>query len=202
MTVFSGADRRQWWGYTDIGPIQIPPNPQYLILTDRNDGVTLWWVTFNNPGSPPGGFVSVKSTLPADPPIDRPTKNAQDPRPFVYDNCALWPAYGEPVLGVIDGNYFARIFVRGGTLGVSREQFNPSFGYTWAAPLYLIQTVLNPVNPKLGYNGEYVQLILDITVNGTPSAPTYAWIPYTLTQTPNPAPVNSMANLSNPGADV
>ncbi len=32
------------WGYYDLGPVQIPPFPVRIILTDRDDG-TLWVLT-------------------------------------------------------------------------------------------------------------------------------------------------------------
>lgn len=39
-------------GYSDFGPIQIPPYPQIVILTDRADG-SLWTISFNNTTSTP-----------------------------------------------------------------------------------------------------------------------------------------------------
>jgi hypothetical protein len=178
--------KKQWWGFTDIGPIQIPPNPQYLILTDRGTG-TLYWITFNTSIASPDGFgyVAINTVFPCNTNIDAPTTGQIDPQARTFNNCVVYDAYSEPIIGHVDDLNFVRLIVRNGTLGVSIEQKNRQMGYDPnTPPLNLVQDT-----GILGFNGEYVTLILDIS---TATNGTYAvWEPNTLTQTPNPSPVQT-----------
>lgn len=36
-----GSQRRKWRGYTNLGPVRIPPLPPFIFMTDREDG-TIW----------------------------------------------------------------------------------------------------------------------------------------------------------------
>lgn len=174
----------------------------YLVLTDRVTG-TLYWVTFNlNQGQqPPDGLgrVAITTNLPANPPKDRPTANAQDPKPFIYNNIALYDAWAEPIIGFWDPLTFSRLIVSNGSLGASLEVLDTPQGNNGpiAPPLYVIQTYVGVANPKIGYNGEYVQIIL--TPGATKANPSYTWVAYSLTQTPNPAPVNGAQALASGG---
>jgi hypothetical protein len=188
--------RRQWWGYTDIGPVQMPPNPQYLILTDRTTG-QLWWVTFVlSPNAPDGcGFVAISTVLPCNTTIDGPTPNSSTPTPVPYNNCEIFPAYGEPVLTVLNGATIVRLIVNNGLLGVSQEAVNVQFGIPNAPPLWVIPQVAGYQNPKVGYNGEIVQISFD------PIAPFYTWTCSSITQTASPAPYNPNTNFGSQQID-
>lgn len=89
---------RVWYGWADIGAIQIPPMPVYLILTDRADG-TLWWLTYST--SPAGddgyGYISITTTQPPS---------------SVNVDSLTFPAYDGPMLGQ------GKLMVRSGFLGV------------------------------------------------------------------------------------
>jgi hypothetical protein len=153
--------------------------------------------TFLNP-SPDGlGHVAIQSQLPADPPIDRPTKNAQDPRPFPYNNCVLYPAFGEPVVGFYDSIHQARLVVINGNLGVVVETIPPGGTAFNPPPIYVIRTVVGVPNPTMPFSGEYVQIIL--TPGTTWQNPNFTWTTLFMNQTPNPPPVNSAANLNSGG---
>src|ERR1700675_927294 len=122
--------RRLWWGYTDIGRIQIPPNPKYLILTDRDTG-QLWWVTFNKTlaSSDGFGYIAINSVFPCNSNIDGASNGPRTiPPPKVYNNCVIYDAYDEPVIGFLDAVNFVRLFVRGGVLGASVEHLNNQQG--------------------------------------------------------------------------
>lgn len=56
------SDRRLRNGYTDLGPIQIPPRPQGIVLTDRADG-TRWLVSFNTASPERLSINSIYSTI-------------------------------------------------------------------------------------------------------------------------------------------
>jgi hypothetical protein len=89
-----------WYGFTDFGPIQIPPTPMYLSLTDRADGVTQWWLTYSlTPPGPDGlGYIAINSA----------------PPPFGYPSVTFAP-YGEPYFPGSNGA--KRLIVRGAQLG-------------------------------------------------------------------------------------
>lgn len=175
--------KKQWWGYTDIGPVQIPPNPQYLILTDRGTG-TLWWVTLNLAS---GGTrrVAINSAFPCHTTIDGIGNGQNKPTPKVYNNCNLFDAFAEPVVGFVDAQTLVRLIVRDGQLGVSVEPVNRQLGTDPQAP----PLILIPDTGILGFNQVYATIILDTVAanNGT----YVVWVPATLTQTPNPSPVQT-----------
>jgi hypothetical protein len=179
--------RRMWWGYTDIGRIQIPPNPKYLILTDRTTG-KLWWVTFNAPSGTGDGFgyVALNDKFPCNSNIDGASNGPRTiPLPKVYNNCVIYDAYDEPVLGMADSQTIVRLIVDNGFLGASVETLKNQAGSApLAPPVVLIQDT-----GITGFNAEQVTIILDIltATNGT----YLVWKPSTLTQTSNPSPVQT-----------
>lgn len=91
------------YGYTDMGPIQIPTLPTYIVLTDRADG-KLWLLeysttTLNADGA---GYVGITTVLPTN-------------RPYI-----TFAANEEPYF---PGTPLTRLIVRGGYLGA--ETANP-----------------------------------------------------------------------------
>ena len=194
MIVYRDPHRRQWWGYTDMGPIQIPPNPQYMVLTDRTTG-TQYWVTWaesvTNPSPNGFGYVAINTALPGNQINTPPTGGPTPTPPQNYNNCQFFDAFDEPVIGYLDGPngmiISARLIIDNGYLGVDVEQLSKQGGRgLTAAPLTLIQKLL-------AYTREYVTIILSVTDPGW-----YAWVPTTLTQTPNPPPYNGMVNANYP----
>lgn len=193
---YNPQKRRRWWGYTDIGSIQFPPNPQYIILTDRTTG-QLWWLTFTiNPNAPDGcGFVSINSTLPCNTNTDRPTSGQNDPRVFPRNNCVVYDPGSEPILTFLDDSTLVRIMIDNGILGVSVESFNKQMGTPQAPPIYIIPQIAGYVNPTVGYNGEIVLLLYN------PQAPFYTWQCQQITQTPNPPPYVPQQNFPSQQVD-
>jgi hypothetical protein len=177
--------RRMWWGYTDMGRIQIPPNPKYLILTDRTSS-KLWWVTFNAPGASDGfGYVALNDKFPCNSYIDGASNGPRTvPSPKAYNNCAIYDAYAEPVIGFLNPSTFVRLIVDNGFLGVSVEQVKAQIGADpISPPIVLIQDT-----GTLSFNQELVTIILD--ANTSPLS-YLVWVPSTITQTPNPSPVQT-----------
>jgi hypothetical protein len=146
-----------WYGFTDLGPIQIPVVPQFIMMTDRADGVTLWWLTFDTTVSYPDGLgtIAVTTTSP----------------PFGFPYQTFGP-YDGPYLNGDAG--FAKLFVRGGTLGVDEEPTPVGLEDIEGLQVYARQAGLNiPMR----------QIIL----GGSDSLGNlYGWVPYTYVQTPNP----------------
>lgn len=185
MTVFAGSQRKQWWGYTDIGPIQIPPNPQYLVLADRDTG-QLWWVNYD----PASGLVGINNVLPCNSPVDQPRPGQINPTPKNYSNCVVYDAFDEPIIGYLDMQNFFRMCIRSGVLGVSFESANPQMGTIGAMPLNLL-----PTNGILGLNQAYAVLMLAPGASSPVSASFWVgYTVYTLTQTPNPPPYRPSFN--------
>lgn len=60
--------RRRIHGYTDMGQIVIPPQPTYIIMTDREDG-TLWHLTHNTTvfSTDGNGYISITDSIPTTP---------------------------------------------------------------------------------------------------------------------------------------
>lgn len=178
--------RKIWWGFFDMGAIQIPPNPKYLVITDRDTG-QLWWVTFNLttvPSSDGFGYVAVNSVLPANSYYDGASNGPQTiPPPRPYNNLVIYDAFDEPIIGFFDPSTYVRLIIRSGTLGISIEAVNPQFGTPplGVPPLNLIQDT-----KILGFNTQYDTIILSTT-----SPNWVGWIPTILTQTPNPSPVQT-----------
>jgi len=175
--------RKRWWGFTNMGAIQIPPNPQPMVLTDRGTGEQ-WWVTFNTslyPSSDGYGYVAIQSVLPCNQVNDAPAPGQLNPRARPYNNCHFYDAYDEPIIGYLDATHtqYARLIVRNGFLGVDVIAVNPQAGWSQQAP----SLDLLPDTGLLGFNGQFDTIILSITEPGW-----YAWYATTLTQTPNPPP--------------
>ena len=182
--------RKQWWGYTDIGAIQIPPNPFYLILTDRADG-TQWRVAFNTtqPSSDNLGYISITTSFPGNQIADGTTA----PLPYPYQNCRFFDAYDEPVLGYMDTaqTTYGRLIVRSGYLGLEVLGVNKQLGVAnIVGPL----NIINDTAVILGFNQQYDTIILSVTDPGW-----VAWVANVLSQTPNPAPY--VPNLSQQNDD-
>lgn len=85
-------------GYTDFGPIRIPPVPRNVVLEDRDTVGTYWLLSFTTtpPGPDGDGYVSINSTIPA-------------------QDIQLYKQFSEPVLGT---HPTIKLFVRGGYLGM------------------------------------------------------------------------------------
>lgn len=187
--------RRQWWGFTDIGPIQIPPNPFYIILTDRADGLTQWRVAFNTttPSSDNLGYISITSAFPCNQIADGPAPGQLNPQIRPYQNCHFYDAYDEPVIGFFNPQTYARLIVRNSQLGVEILTVNNQLGVAnISAPLNIINDNLT----ILGFNQQYDTIILSVTQPGW-----IAWVANVLAQTPNPAPYVPQSELGNQQLD-
>lgn len=170
--------RKIWWGYYDMGAIQIPPNPKYFVLTDRVTA-QLWWVSLN----PNTNLLVISTTLPANSYIDGASNGGQTvPKPKAYNNLVIYEAFDEPIIGFIDDTNFARLTVINGVLGVSLDKLNKQRGQAVIAP----PLIMLPNTAILGYGSKYATVVLN------PSSPTTLTITInTLTQTPNPSPVQT-----------
>lgn len=154
---------KTWYGYVDFGGIQIPFRPRYIILTDRADLKTRWWLTYSlNPPGPDGqGFISITS---ATPPVGQETQ--------VYE------AYNEPFLTTrgLQPPMFAQLMVNGGTLGV--DQTKPPFQVSDQENLELYARLGDFTSPL-----RHLTLSSVLDIHGLKF---YSWTPYTFIQTPNP----------------
>lgn len=92
-------DKRLPSGYSDLGPIEIAPTAQAIVLTDRADG-SLWMISFN--GEPRLSIVTDFATL----------SRKEGVRLYAADD---GPAMTE------DGEF--RLIIRGGRLGLEYIQF-------------------------------------------------------------------------------
>lgn len=90
--------RRMISGYTDMGPIRIPPLPANTILTDRGDG-TLWQLTHDSTGQ----YLGIESAWPSR-----------------YKDLIVYSPYNGPRLGE-EGRI--QIFVRNGNLGFEFAEY-------------------------------------------------------------------------------
>lgn len=156
LTFDSDGRPKMWWGYADMGPIQIPPLPYYIILTDRADG-KLWQLSFNVATASPDGFgyISINDALPTTP------------------DKQVYPAFEEPFLS---NSPRTRLIIRGGILGVEEKvaNLNESQVNTSEAQRRAIA--------RLALSRSYREIISSILTPGE-----YAWVPYTIVQTPNPS---------------
>ena len=57
---------RMWYGWTDMGPIQIPALPQYIVLTDRVDGLQ-YVLTHTLSGGVAQSPATLSTTIPSSP---------------------------------------------------------------------------------------------------------------------------------------
>jgi hypothetical protein len=140
-----------------MGPIQIPPVPRFIILTDRADG-TLWWLTYNltPPAADGFGYISITTASP---------QSSQE--------SITYAAFNEPYIPMDSG--FARLIVRSGFLGVDAS--SPGQGITDIETLQIYAR-------KGGLNIPMRRLILSSTTDKKGAL--YSWVPFTTTQTPNP----------------
>lgn len=142
---------RMWQGFADLGPIQIPPTPTYLVLTDRADG-TLWWLSYNNTTDVrPDGFGDVSI-------ISGTTPNAKQ--------TVTYAAYAEPYL-TQDLGRFARILVRGGYLGIEES----------TTPHITDASNLGVFARKAGLLIPMRRLILSVITPPDAIAGWYGWVP-------------------------
>lgn len=196
--------RKQWYGYTNFGPIQFPVAPPYVILTDRNDGETLWWLindTTTVPYADGFGLMGIKE-VPPWPPGGNPTtsgiygQTGTTPIGPYYGVVNIYPAYQEPwITRHIDTPPLyltgarARLFVRSGQLGVDvlpvglpdpRGENNVN----QQGQNYQAQSAIYGLSPtgSVGYNVQIGEIIL------TGTSPGIGWSPFKVTQTPNPTP--------------
>lgn len=131
--------RRLRNGYSDLGPIQIPPHPQALVLTDRADG-TKWLVAFNSDTPERLSIVSNYVTI----------RRREGVRTYEADD---GPKMDE------DGEY--TLIIRSGHLGLDYTPFpitetarddSPPFARQTSAQRELIMDSVNPIMLHLGYN--------------------------------------------------
>lgn len=186
--------RRQWWGYTNIGPVQIPPNPQIMVLTDRVTSIQ-HWVNY----APP--TLTLVSTLPCNKTQDAATKGQLDPQARPYNNCVFYDAYDEPIIGWLNDSTFGRLVVSNGSLLVVLETYNKQRGKPITPPVYVMR------GSVVGFGGNYAQVTLTapggnlllanassflLLADGNDFltlrdyAPGYLLTPFSITQTPNP----------------
>lgn len=88
-------------GYTDLGSIQIPPRPQGIVLTDRNDG-SLWLLSFSTNPRERLSIVNTYSTIQRS------------------EGVTIYGPYEGPVMDE-DGEF--QLMLRGGRLGFDYRPF-------------------------------------------------------------------------------
>lgn len=137
MTWFN--DRRLPNGYSNLGPIQIPPRPQAIVLTDRADG-SLWMVSFNTTAPERLSINSDYSTI----------RNLEGVRLYAADD---GPKMDE------DGEY--SLIIRGGHIGFDYNPFpryetarddSPPFARQTSDQRELIMDSVDPLVVHIGYN--------------------------------------------------
>lgn len=117
-------DRRKKNGYSDFGPIQIPPYPQIVVLIDRADS-SQWVVSFE---TNPIERISI---------VDLATFAAVQKR----EGARIYKGNHGPGIQQVDKLDFGwfTLFVRSGRLGVDFENA-PQMGIqTESAPIYALQ---------------------------------------------------------------
>lgn len=131
--------RRLFTGYSDLGPIQIPPRPQAIVLTDRANG-TLWMISFNNGPPERLSINSVYSTI------------------QIKEGVRLYDANDGPKMDE-DGEY--TLIIRNGRIGFeytvfSRETIarddSPPYARQTSDQRELIMSTVNPLTVRIGYN--------------------------------------------------
>lgn len=102
-------------GYSDLGPVQIPPYPQIVVLTDRADG-SQWLVSFNATTSIPERL-SISSIF-----------------------ASIQKSEGARVYGIDDGPYIGngdyKLIIRGGRIGLEYIPFPNGIEDFNAPPIY------------------------------------------------------------------
>lgn len=131
--------RWQRGGYTDLGPIQIPPMPTAIVLTDRANG-SLWLLSFN----PTSNHLSINNDFAT-------IRNREGV--VIYDGTAgVGPAFDE------SGEF--RIFIRNGHIGLEYIPFAqrvtafdnaPPYARTNADKRQMKITTTNIATAKIGY---------------------------------------------------
>lgn len=131
--------RRLQNGYSDLGPIQIPPRPQAIVLTDRADG-SKWLVSFNTSSPERLSIVSSYSTI----------HRKEGIRSYEADD---GPKMDE------DGEY--TLIIRNGHIGLDYAPFSraetgrddsPPYARKTSTQRELIMDNINPITFHLGYN--------------------------------------------------
>lgn len=145
-----------WWGWSDLGPIQIPPLPPFLLLTDRVTG-QVWWV------QPDATFTHVQITT-ASPPAGQ--------------TQILYQAFNEPYISGTPG--IAQLFVSNGTLnvgmvipnvqGITNISTDPIYARAAPAGSSFATTVLKII----------------LVSSGPGNAVTFGFTPLVYNPTPNP----------------
>lgn len=132
-------DRRLRNGYSNLGPIQIPPRPQAIVLTDRADG-TKWLVSFNTTAPERLSIVSAYATI----------QRREGLRIYEADD---GPKMDE------DGEF--TLIIRGGHIGLDYATFpryetarddSPPYARQTSAQRELIMDNVNPNTSHLGYS--------------------------------------------------
>lgn len=132
-------DRRLRNGYSNLGPIKIPPQPQAIILTDRANG-SLWMVSFNTTSPERLSISSIYSTI----------QTIEGIRLYANDD---GPKMDE------DGEY--TLIIRNGHLGFDYNPFpryetarddSPPYARQTADQRELIMDGVNPISAHIGYN--------------------------------------------------
>lgn len=210
----SELGRRQWWGFTDLGPNQIPPQPYYTVLTDRADGVSLWFLTFQTGQNVPNYLDQLGTIAIITPNLNKfrdlgygkvPTYSLFPGVGTVYaDYMQVYYPENEPWLSNMPQGYAARLFVRSAVLGVEifadNDPLYTAFGDQSQVTSPMIYAL--PQSGQTGFGQTFRQISWSDNTHATGPTAFVGWKAWTITQTPNPPNVNSMANLSNPKADV
>lgn len=132
-------NRRLKTGYSDLGPIQIPPRPQAIVLTDRANG-SKWLVTFNTSNPERLSISSVYSTI----------QRREGLRIYEADD---GPKMDE------DGEF--TLIIRNGRIGFDFTAFSrketarddsPPYARQSATQRKLIMSSVNPTTLHLGYD--------------------------------------------------
>jgi hypothetical protein len=138
----TGSDGLWFWnrwlksGYSDLGPITIPPRPQAIMLTDRNDGSQ--WLVWYNPGPPE------RLSIYNDPATIALLSRQEGLR--IYSATDAGPIFTE------DGRFL--MILRGGRIGFDFEPYEQGVENASDAPLYArngvnaiqINLVANPIS--------------------------------------------------------
>jgi hypothetical protein len=211
--------KRQWWGWTNLGPIQIPPQPEYQVFIDRADNTTKWYLTFDPAQVYPDGLgtIAVTTVLPAIVGKGgyaafqrlRAQFGTADPTQPIFPLGASTPnqpIFEEPYISNMPQGFSGKLFVRGGTLGVDIFTADgPARTQSQVMDRVLGQTNANgelifamPLNGLVGFGNHFRRIIW----KGDIATGFVSWSDWLVTQTPNPPNVNSAANLFNPKADV
>lgn len=194
--------RKMWYGFYNIGRIQFPAAPSFLVYTDRTTGQE-WYLTYNTSTSPPSdGFGRVGfSSVPPWPAGNNPTtsgiwgEGATTPTGPYYGKVHLYAAFEEPWLDQSQNTplfpgYRWRLYIDNSTPGLELFQVGNSAQNGDQSTANERLFALN-LNGSTGYNVEMCEIILSNTYPGI------AFNPLKVTQTPNPGPCNPQTYIFN-----